>query len=244
MQVAAIERIAVLTGAGISAESGLATFRGPGGLWRNHRPEGLATPEAFARDPQLVLDFYNERRRRLADPAVAPNAAHFALAELEQAFGERLSLVTQNVDNLHERAGSTKVVHMHGELMRTRCSVCATTFAHSDDIRRADRCAVCGAAALRPDVVWFGETPMHLDCIGEALSRCDLFVAIGTSGNVYPAAGFVRMAAAAGAATIEINPQASAVSPDFRMHIRGPAAAAVPELVARLLAGTDVMHGW
>lgn len=235
VQVRAIERIVVLTGAGISAESGLTTFRGPGGLWRNHRPEELATPQAFARDPQLVLDFYNERRRRLGDPSIAPNAAHRALAGLERSFGPRLQLVTQNVDDLHERAGSKSVVHMHGELMRTRCGGCGRTFADRDDIRPSDRCGDCDAAAMRPDVVWFGEVAMQMERIGEALAACDLFVAIGTSGSVYRAAGFVRQACTAGAATIEINPEASAVASDFTEHIRAPAATAVPALVVQLM---------
>jgi NAD-dependent deacetylase len=229
--------IVVLTGAGVSAESGLPTFRGGGGLWEGHRVEDVATPSAFARDPALVHRFYNERRARLRDPAVAPNRAHLALAKLEREWPGEFLLVTQNVDDLHERAGSRNVLHLHGELTRARCTACAESRPWVGDLRTDSACPGCGASgALRPDIVWFGEMPCRMDEVYAALKRCGMFVSIGTSGLVYPAASFVGAARAAGASrTLEVNLEPSAVSGAFDAHRLGPAARVVPELVAELL---------
>lgn len=230
-------RIVVLTGAGVSAESGLPTFRGAGGLWENHRAEDLATPEAFARDPALVLRFYDERRRKLHEPGVEPNAAHRALAELERRFGGEFLLVTQNVDDLHERAGSRDLLHMHGELMKMRCAHSGTVYPATDRIQADARCACCGLrGSLRPHVVWFGEMPLYMDRIAAALESCELFVAIGTSGSVYPAAGFVRIAASAGARTVEINLEPAVPGGIFSEQRRGPASEQVPRFVEELLS--------
>ena len=196
-------RIVVLTGAGISAESGVPTFRGADGLWEGHRVEDVATPEAYERDPDTVLAFYDARRRALG--AVAPNAAHRALARLEGAIGDDLLVVTQNVDDLHERAGSRHLVHMHGELRRALCGACGARPGWDGDLIDRPPCPECGERMLRPDVVWFGEMPYDLDRIENAVVACDEFVSIGTSGAVYPAAGYVALAAAFGARTIELN---------------------------------------
>ena len=180
-------RIVVLTGAGISVESGLPTFRGAGGLWEGWRLEDVATPEAFAREPATVQRFYDLRRRQLQDAAVRPNAAHRALAELERRWPGEVLIVTQNIDDLHERAGSKRLIHMHGELLKARCTACAAVRDWRNGSRRGARCAACGGAGtLRPHVVWFGEMPLGLDAIYDALAACDLFLAIGTSGQVYP----------------------------------------------------------
>lgn len=228
--------IVVLTGAGISAESGIRTFRGSDGLWENHRIEDVATPEAFARNPALVQRFYNERRRQLQDPALQPNAAHHALAELEAAWPGDFLLVTQNVDNLHERAGSRRLLHMHGELLKMRCTRSGEIFPVEHDITADLRCACCDASGtLRPHIVWFGEIPLNMERIEAHLMHSGLFVSIGTSGNVYPAAGFVRIARAAGAHTIEVNLEASQVAGSFAEHRQGPAGTKVPELVRQLL---------
>ena len=225
-------RIVVLTGAGISAESGLATFRDAGGLWRTHSLEDLATPEGFARDPALVQAFYNARR---ADARKAePNAAHGALARLDRAGG--LTLVTQNVDDLHERAGSARVLHMHGRVDRALCGACGHRWPAPAEMRAAEPCPTCTAPEARPDVVWFGEMPRHMEEIGEALARADLFVAIGTSGSVYPAAGFVAEAAAAGAETLEMNLAPSDVAGAFDAGRYGPASIMVPAWVDEVLA--------
>ena len=225
-------RIVVLTGAGVSAESGLSTFRGTAGHWKNFRPEDLATPAAFARRPEEVLAFYTARRRALLASAVVPNAAHIALATFERRFAGEFLLVTQNVDNLHERAGSRKLRHMHGELLRTRCSDCGHEFASTADISTADSCPACGAVGrLRPAVVWFGEMPLLMDEICAALGRCELFIAIGTSGQVYPAAGFVEIARKAGARTVEINVDETTTSPFFQQRVHGPASTAVPKVL-------------
>lgn len=214
--------IFVLSGAGLSAESGLGTFRGPGGLWEGHDPMTLATPEAFARDPVLVHRFYNTRRRLAAD--AAPNAAHVALARL-QALRD-VVLVTQNVDGLLGRAGARDVWHMHGRLDRARCGACGTVWDADDDLGTDTPCPACGAAAARPDVVWFGEMPHHLDEIAETLARASLFVAIGTSGTVYPAAGFVAEARANGVPTLELNLEPSGGVFDEGRY--GPATRIVP----------------
>ncbi|WP_303853648.1 Sir2 family NAD-dependent protein deacetylase, partial [Salinicola salarius] len=184
--------LVVLTGAGISAESGLKTFRDGDGLWENHRLEDVATPEAWARDPETVLRFYDERREQTR--RARPNAAHLALAELEAA-GFRVSVVTQNIDDLHERAGSRNLLHMHGELLRIRCNRCQAIAGWTEDLSLDQPCADCGdAGGLRPHVVWFGEMPLQMERIYQALDRCRLFISIGTSGNVWPAAGFVALA--------------------------------------------------
>jgi NAD-dependent deacetylase len=229
-------RIVVLTGAGISAESGIRTFRASDGLWEEHRIEDVATPEAFARDPALVQRFYNARRAQLRDPALKPNAAHEALATLEREYGGEVLVVTQNVDELHERAGSRALLHMHGELRSMFCTRSGTRFRIEGDITPASRCDCCGqAGTLRPDIVWFGEMPYHMDAIAAALGRCTLFLSVGTSGNVYPAAGFVSAARAAGAHAIELNLEPSQVRNAFHEHRYGPATRVVPEIVGELL---------
>jgi len=229
----------VLTGAGISAESGLKTFRGADGWWENYRAEDLASPEAFARDPVLVHRFYNMRRRALLGAKVQPNAAHRALAEFEHTHRGDFVLITQNVDDLHERAGSRRILHMHGELLKSRCSHCAHVTAVPADLDVSDVCAACGRdAGLRPHVVWFGEVPFHLDEIFECLARCELFISIGTSGHVYPAAGFVELANAAGAHTVEINLEPSLTESAFREKIYGRAGEAVPAYLRTVFSGT------
>jgi len=230
--------IVVLTGAGISAESGIATFRGPGGLWEGHRVEDVCTPEALARDPALVHRFYDARRAALA--GVAPNAAHAALARLDREWGGELLIATQNVDDLHERAGAVRLVHMHGTLKSALCAACGTRRDWAGDLPPATPCPQCGAPALRPDIVFFGEMPYHMARIEAALARADLFVSIGTSGAVYPAAGFVRTARHHGAATLELNLEPSAGSHFFAETRIGAAGALVPRWVdAVLAAGPD-----
>jgi NAD-dependent deacetylase len=225
--------LVILTGAGVSAESGLRTFRGADGLWENHRLEDVATPEAFRRDPELVQRFYNERRRQLR--SAQPNAAHAALARLDEEWLGEFLLVTQNVDDLHDRAGSRRLLHMHGELRKARCLGCGSIHAWEDDIEPASHCPACGIAGrLRPHIVWFGEMPLDMDRIFTALEDCDLFLSIGTSGNVYPAAGFVQ-AVPPGTRTVEINLEASMVSQAFTEHRLGPATQRVPEIVGELL---------
>ncbi|MEO0728980.1 MAG: NAD-dependent deacylase [Pseudomonadota bacterium] len=226
-------KFVILTGAGISRESGLATFRDADGIWAKHRIEDVATPEAFTRDPQRVLDFYNARRSQMA--GIKPNAAHYALTKLQYARPGNVTIVTQNIDGLHEAAGATDVINMHGVLARTRCNACATIseFAGSLDARMS--CDACGAiGTLRPDVVWFGEMPYKMDLIESRLSAVDVFVSIGTSGNVYPAAGFVAAANAVGAHTIELNLEPSSGSGLFDECYQGPASETVPAFVDRL----------
>ena len=231
-----IDRIVVLTGAGISAESGLPTFRDADGLWEKHDPMDIATPEAFARDPALVYRFYNARRTALA--GAAPNAAHLALARLQREFAGEVFLVTQNVDDLHERGGSGQVCHMHGELLAMRCTACRRSMKAEQDYDGRSFCPACGSAGtLRPDVVWFGEIPYHMEQIEARLGDCDLFIAIGTSGLVYPAAGFVRQSLAGGATTIEINRDPSDIGSLFHQQRRGLATVLVTALVDELLAG-------
>lgn len=203
--------LVILTGAGISAESGLATFRGADGLWEGHRVEDVATPEAFARDPELVHAFYDARRARLAE--VEPNAAHYELAKLDQEWLSELLLVTQNVDDLHERAGSKRLIHMHGELNKGWCLVCNERFRWDGNMGLNATCPICETRGLvRPDIVWFGEMPYEMERIDAALRNCDLFVSVGTSGAVYPAAGFVQTAHYCGARTLELNLEPSAGS--------------------------------
>lgn len=236
----AIEReapIIILTGAGISKESGLHTFRDADGIWATVRIEDVATPQAFARDPARVQAFYNTRRRGLLDPAIRPNAAHAALAQLERDWPGGVLLVTQNIDDLHERAGSRNLRHMHGELLRARCVDCGGEPAWRADLAPDSRCDDCGSiGTLRPHVVWFGEMPLFMEEIDAALKRCGLFVSIGTSGNVYPAAGFVATARVAGAHTVELNLEPSQGATLFAESDYGPATALVPAFVDRLLA--------
>ncbi|WP_022683947.1 NAD-dependent deacylase [Sphingobium bisphenolivorans] len=229
-----IRNIVILTGAGISAESGLATFRGPDGLWEGHRVEDVCTPEALARDTALVHRFYDERRARLRE--VEPNAAHEALAALDAQWPGELLIVTQNVDDLHERAGARRLIHMHGGLCSALCAACGKAKPWADPLPPATVCDGCGRAALRPDIVFFGEMPYEMDRIDEALRRADLFVSVGTSGAVYPAAGFVQTARYAGARTIELNLEPSAGSFYFEESRMGPATELVPALVRELLA--------
>lgn len=230
-----VNNIVVLTGAGVSAESGLATFRGPDGLWEGHRVEDVCTPEAFRRDPALVHAFYDARRAKLG--AVEPNDAHKALAQLDAEWRGELLLVTQNVDDLHERAGSTRLLHMHGELTKGWCLACDKRFAWTGAMGEGAQCSQCGASGhVRPDIVWFGEMPYDMDRIDEALRNADLFVSIGTSGAVYPAAGFVQTARYCGAATLEMNLDPSLGSTFFDESRIGPAGKLVPEWVDELLA--------
>ena len=230
-----IRNLVVLTGAGVSAESGLATFRGPDGLWEGHRVEDVCTPEAFARDPALVHGFYDARRAKLG--AVEPNAAHRALAQLDEEWPGELLLVTQNVDDLHERAGSKRLLHMHGELTKGWCLRCDERFAWSGPMGEGAECPACGTSGMvRPDIVWFGEMPYEMERIDEALRRCDLFVSIGTSGAVYPAAGFVQSARYGGARTLEINLEPSLSSIFFNESRTGQAGELVPRWVQEVLA--------
>jgi NAD-dependent deacetylase len=229
----AIRNIVILTGAGISAESGVPTFRGPDGLWEGHRIEDVATPEAFRRDPVLVQRFYDARRAALA--GVEPNAAHRALARLDAEWPGDFLLVTQNVDDLHDRAGSRRLIHMHGELLRALCTGCGAAPAWAGDLSENPPCPRCAAPKLRPDIVWFGEMPYRMDAIETAIAGCDLFVSIGTSGAVYPAAGFVNQARAAGAATLELNLEPSAGTPLFDTARHGAAGTLVPAFVAEML---------
>ena len=230
-----IRNIVILTGAGISAESGIDTFRGAGGLWENHRVEDVATPEAFARDPQLVLRFYDMRREAIQTRQ--PNAAHTALARLDAEWPGDLLIVTQNVDDLHERGGAQRVLHMHGEHLKAWCTWCDSRHAWSDPLVDRPPCPKCEARSLRPDVVWFGEVPYHMDRIYRALREADLFVSIGSSGAVYPAAGFVQNARELGARTLELNLEPSPGSRLFHESRLGPASELVPAWVGELLAG-------
>lgn len=230
--------IVVLTGAGISAESGIRTFRGADGLWENHRIEDVASIEGFIRNPSLVQQFYNGRRRQLLSEDIEPNPAHIALGRLEKEYPGKARVITQNIDNLHERGGSVKPIHMHGELLKMYCEFCSVKFDISGDLDTGDICGYCGkSGGLRPDIIWFGEMPYHLDEIQSLLSGCELFVAVGTSGNVYPAAGFVQAARRAGAFTMEINLEPSQVNEDFDVRRYGPAGTLVPTLVDEILAG-------
>jgi len=225
--------VVVLTGAGISAESGVPTFRDADGLWEGHRVEDVATPEGYDLQPSVVHRFYDERRASLS--RVEPNAAHRALARLEDQLGDRLLVVTQNIDDLHERGGSTRVLHMHGELRSALCRACRGRTPWEHDLADYPPCPRCGVSELRPDVVWFGEIPYQMDRIQDALDAADLFVSIGTSGAVYPAAGFVQFAARAGARTLELNLQPSAGTHLFDDARHGPASSLVPAWVDDLL---------
>ncbi len=232
-----VKSIVVLTGAGISAESGIKTFRADDGLWEEHRVEDVATPEAFERDPRLVQKFYNERRKPLLDKEVYPNAAHIALAKLEKEFDGEFLLVTQNIDNLHEQGGSENILHMHGEVLKMRCKQTNQIFDCFGGIEVEDLCDCCGEANnLRPHIVWFGEMPLYMERIASAISHCDLFISIGTSGNVYPAAGFVQTANQAGARTLEINLEQSLVANNFDDGIYGKAGDILPSWVNDFLS--------
>lgn len=240
--------IVILTGAGISAESGIQTFRASDGLWENHRVEDVATPEAFIRDPDLVYSFYNQRRRALLSKDIRPNAAHKALAELEKKWREHnggsVLTITQNIDDLHERADSENLIHMHGELLKMFCNHCcdegqnewAKKHTITTDLDVNTPCPTCGkTGGLRPDIVWFGEIPYQMHESKRALQDCDLFISIGTSGNVYPAAGFVQEANYAGAITMEINLEPSSNAGAFNHGLYGKAGEKLPEFVDLLL---------
>lgn len=228
--------IVVLTGAGISAESGLATFRGPDGLWEWHRVEDVATPEAFVRNPALVHRYYDARRAQLNE--VEPNAAHMAIARLDLEWPGEILLVTQNVDDLHERAGAKRLIHIHGENRKAWCLACDARVPWHGPMGQAASCPSCGTVGrLRPDIVWFGEMPYQMERIEDALQRCDLFVSIGTSGAVYPAAGYVQTARYCGARTVEINLEPSLGSAFFDESRIGPAGELVPTWVDELLTG-------
>lgn len=230
-----IRNIVILTGAGVSAESGIDTFRDAGGLWEKHRVEDVATPEAFARDPELVLRFYD--MRRAAIQTKEPNAAHHALAKLDREWDGELLIVTQNVDDLHERAGAKRVLHMHGEHLNAWCTACDVRSRWTGTLIDRPACPECGEVALRPDVVWFGEMPYRMDEIFAALEEADLFVSIGTSGGVYPAAGFVRNAREFGVQTLELNLEPSQGTFWFDEARHGPATEVVPAWVDEILAG-------
>lgn len=226
----------ILTGAGVSRESGLHTFRDPDGIWAKVSLEEVATPEAFARNPARVHEFYNSRRRQLLSGTVHPNEAHIALARLEREWKGRMLLVTQNIDDLHERAGSS-AIHMHGELLKARCARCGEIVPCSDDLNIRMKCATClTVGTMRPHVVWFGEMPIHMDEILDALAGSDLFLSIGTSGTVYPAAGFVEIAGRSGAHTVELNLEESLGASSFDEKIYGPASKVVKEYVDLLLS--------
>ncbi|WP_289040417.1 NAD-dependent deacylase [uncultured Aliiroseovarius sp.] len=226
-------RIVILTGAGISAESGLGTFRDQDGLWTKYDLDEVATPEGFARNPDLVHAFYNARRANCR--SAQPNTAHEALAKLQSAHSDDVTIVTQNVDDLHERAGSTDVIHMHGNLNGALCAGCDHRWPAPLEMSSADLCPACGNGSTRPDIVWFGEMPYAMDEIYHHLTEADLFVAIGTSGNVYPAAGFAAEARAAGVETLELNLEPSATAGVFDKSRHGPATAIVPQWVAEVL---------
>lgn len=230
------KNIVILTGAGISAESGVKTFRDNDGLWENHRVEDVATPEAFLADADMVQGFYNERRSQMS--TVEPNAAHKALAKLEADHEGTVTIITQNVDDLHERAGSKNIIHMHGELAKVRCTKCEMVHGWQEDCEQSTRCPACGAfPALRPHIVWFGEMPFEMERIYHLLHEADIFVSIGTSGNVYPAAGFVAEVAAIGRAkSYEINLEPSLGASLFDETRHGPAGKLVPHFVSELMA--------
>lgn len=226
------DTIVILTGAGVSAESGIATFRASDGLWENHRIEDVATPEGFIADPDLVHDFYNARRAKAAE--ATPNAAHIALADLQKHFDGDVMIVTQNVDDLHERGGAD-VLHMHGSLNSALCAKCDARWTAPHVMQTSDACPRCNARTTRPDIVWFGEMPYHMDEILSRLETCTIFAAIGTSGQVYPAAGFVQQAKDLGAETIEINLEATGSQYMFDRQITGKATQTVPAWVEQIL---------
>lgn len=225
--------IVILTGAGISAESGLGTFRDKGGLWAKFNPTELASPRAFAKDPARVHEFYNLRRTACVE--AEPNAAHLALAQLERDFSGKVLIVTQNVDDLHQRAGSADVLQMHGALLRAKCAGCGMKWQAAPIMSAEDTCPSCGAKACRPDIVWFGESPYHMAEIRAALAACDLFVVIGSSGTVYPAAGFASIAREYGIRTLSINLDYPAGASSFDEMMTGTATNLVPRWVKQML---------
>lgn len=234
-------KVVVLTGAGISAESGIKTFRDSNGLWEEHRIEDVATPEGFERNSELVYGFYNQRRHQLLNPDVKPNKAHLALAKLESVLGENVTLITQNVDNLHQRAGNKNVLHMHGSLLSARClnsGICSPIFNNLDHSNQCDCCLP--SHSMRPDIVWFGEMPKFMPQIEKRLSQADIFIAIGTSGTVYPAAGFVSLANQSGAHSVELNMEPSFGENEFTEKHYGPATEIVVEFVEKLLEGFKI----
>ena len=235
--MAEAEAIVILTGAGISKESGLETFRDEGGLWSRVRIQDVATPEAFDRNPQRVLDFYNMRHQSMAGGNFLPNPAHLALARLEREWPGEVLVVTQNIDNLHEQAGSKNLLHMHGEILKARCAMCNDVITWDSPLGREDICQSCSAVGrMRPHVVWFGEMPFYMDDIYAALDRCNLFISIGTSGNVYPAAGFVQYIHMRGVGrTVELNLEPSEAVTLFAETHYGPASEQVPAFVSQLL---------
>lgn len=237
----ATKSIVILTGAGISKESGLETFRDADGVWSKVRLEDVATPEGFRRNPELVQEFYNARRAPVAEGAVVPNAAHEALARLEREWPGEVLVVTQNIDDLHERAGTRNLIHMHGELLKARCDGCGSVVAWHAPLGTTDACPTCEQRGwMRPHVVWFGEMPLDMEAIYAALESCRLFLSIGTSGNVYPAAGFVtHVRRFADAHTMELNLEPSSGATLFQEQIYGPATTVVPETVDRILS-----DGW
>ncbi|MEH6452766.1 MAG: Sir2 family NAD+-dependent deacetylase [Psychromonas sp.] len=236
MSLNQFKKIVILTGAGVSAESGINTFRAKDGLWEKYKLEDVATLDGYKKNPELVLEFYNKRRRDFCQFKRQPNLAHIALAELEEKFDGEVLLVTQNIDNLHEQAGSKNVVHMHGELLKARCPETNQVIQWTDDMTINDLCHCCQyPSQLRPHIVWFGEMPLGLDVIYHHLSQADLFLSIGTSGTVYPAAGFVEEAKSVGAYTIELNLEASEIHSHFDKVVQGKATELVPELVKSLL---------
>lgn len=233
-----MKSIFILTGAGISAESGIQTFRGADGLWEGHNLQDVACPEAFRRNPCLVYRFYNMRREKILE--AAPNAAHFALARLQREFPGKVTLVTQNIDDLHERGGSQQVIHMHGEAIKARCLFCEAVSPCGIELDETNACPACGTTGtLRPHIVWFGEIPLFMEEIENSLAGADLFISIGTSGFVYPAAGFAAVAGRHGIRTIEINPDTTEISPHFDEHLRGPASVKVPEWVEGILSAAE-----
>ena len=234
--------IVVLTGAGISKESGIDTFRDDGGLWTKVNLEEVATIEAWYRDKKKVLDFYNATRRTFRAAHIVPNAAHTALAHLEENYDGEVTIVTQNIDTLHEAAGSRHVLHMHGRDGEIRCMSCSTVSQSDSDLTPQTVCPNCKAVGeLRPNIVWFGEMPMHMDEIHAALERCGLFISIGTSGEVYPAAGFVLHVRRRSprAHTVELNLEPTDNRTLFREGLYGPATEIVPPYIERILK-----QGW
>lgn len=228
--------VVVLTGAGISAESGIRTFRAADGLWEDHNIADVASPEGFARNPELVQRFYNERRRQLQTPEVAPNPAHLALVKLEEYLQDNFLLITQNVDDLHERAGSQRLIHMHGEILKVRCVQTGKVYQWREDVTADSYCRCCQTPqSLRPHIVWFGEMPFEMERIYQRLSNADLFISIGTSGNVYPAAGFVEVAKSSGAHAVELNLDPTKGTMLFDEAYQGPAGTIVPEYIHQLM---------
>ncbi len=234
----AYKSVVILTGAGISAESGIKTFRASDGLWEEHRIEDVATPEGYEQDPELVHRFYNMRRQQLLSDSIKPNAAHMALAKLEEDKGLDVLVVTQNIDNLHERGGTKNIIHMHGELLKSFCRRTGKRYLTRGDVTPQSVCECCQQVNnLRPDIVWFGEIPYQMDEIYTVISECDLFLSIGTSGNVYPAAGFVQMANQSGAHTVELNLEPSLVESEFKEKMYGQATDIVGNYLASLTSG-------